>query len=334
MTDTAHKRTDDILRDIETRTAEEYAKAVSDMEKKLKDYLEETESARKVQEALLKSGKISKQEYQNWCYSRAMTGQRWQKMLDVLTSDMHHANEIAAAIASGRIPDIYALNANFGTYLVESGGRIDTGFTLYNHETAEELLGDMHQLMPRPSQKKALEIASNPDMQWNREKIQSCVFQGVVQGESPFEVAARLRTVGQMNYHASIRYARTMGTSAQNMGRYDSFKRAVSLGVELIIEWMATLDGRTRHSHRVMHGQRTTVDKPFYTPDGYTIYYPADCSGSSDAPQKEIWNCRCTLLAWVKGFEEETVKSSPKMGGMSFDEWVNAKESKQNGKVR
>ena len=38
-----------------------------------------------------------------------------------------------------------------------------------------------------------------------------------------------------------------------------------------------------------------------------------------------IWNCRCTLLAWVKGYEGDTVKSSPKMGDMSFEEWQKAK---------
>lgn len=122
-----------------------------------------------------------------------------------------------------------------------------------------------------------------------------------------------------------MRYARTMTTGAQNAGRYEAYRRADRLGVDLVIEWQATLDGRTRHEHRMMHGQRRKVDEPFRTPDGYTIYYPADSSGSSDVPQREIWNCRCTLLSWVKGFEGETVKASPKMGGMSFEEWQEEK---------
>ena len=219
------------------------------------------------------------------------------------------------------MPDVYALNANYGTYQIESGGKIDTGFTLYNHDTAKYLLGDQRQLMPKPSPRKAAEIAANKDMQWNKQKIQSAVLQGVLQGESPRQVADRLMQVGQMNYNSAVRYARTMTTSAHNAGRYQSYRRATDLGVDLTIEWEAVLDGRTRHAHRLMHGQQTTVDEPFETPDGYTIYYPADCTGDSDAPQEEIWNCRCTLLAWVKGFEGETVKSSPAMGDMTFEEW-------------
>ena len=38
-------------------------------------------------------------------------------------------------------------------------------------------------------------------------------------------------------------------------------------------------------------------------------------------------NCRCTILAFVKGFEHDTIKTSDKMGDMTFDEWLEAKEN-------
>ena len=100
--------------------------------------------------------------------------------------------------------------------------------------------------------------------------------------------------------------------------------RAEKQGVDLVIEWQATLDDRTRHSHRMMHGQRRKVDEPFVV-DGVSILYPGQSSGpgSSDIPQSMIWNCRCTLLSWVKGFEGKTVTRSPDMGDMSFEEWQN-----------
>jgi hypothetical protein len=41
-------------------------------------------------------------------------------------------------------------------------------------------------------------------------------------------------------------------------------------------------------------------------------------------------NCRCTLLAWVKGFEGETVKHSEDMGDMTFEEWQEAKAEPQD----
>ena len=332
MPDAGNEATEKLLKKLEKDVAREYKTAAKDMQSKLRAYLAKTEEGRKVQEGLLKEGKITQQEYQNWCYRHNMVGKRWEEMRDVLAEDMHHANEIARGIMEQKMPDVYALNANYATYQIEHDGKIDTGFTMYNHDTAEYLLGDQRQLMPKPSAKKAKEIAANKDMQWNMKKIQSAVLQGVLQGESPFDVAKRLQSVAQMNYNSAVRYARTMTTSAQNAGRYQAYRRAKALGVDLVIEWQATLDGRTRHDHRMMHGQRTEVDKPFHTPDGFTIYYPADSTGASDAPQREIWNCRCTLLSWVKGFEGETVKSSPKMDGMSFEEWQNAKAPKQEEK--
>lgn len=327
--DRGHELTELQLKKLERRIAREYKTAVSDMEKKLKEYLEENEEKRKIQEELLNAGKITKDDYRNWCYRHNMVGKRWENMLDTLTQDMHNANKIALRMTKEAMPDVYALNHNFGVYQIEHDGWIDTGLSLYNHDTAEYLLGDQRQLMPRPSTRKAAQIAANRDMQWNMKKIQSAVLQGVLQGESPYKVAERLRKVGQMNENASVRYARTMTTSAQNAGRYESFRRAKKIGVDLTIEWQATLDGRTRHDHRMMHGQRTDVDTPFHTPDGFTIYYPADCTGNSDAPQNEIWNCRCTLLSWVKGFEGDTVKESPKMGGKSFEEWQNEKKQQE-----
>lgn len=325
MADLGHQLTDKELKKLEREIAREYRTAVKDMQKKLEAYLEKTEDQRKIQEALYKAGKITKEEYQNWCFRHEMVGKRWEQMRDVLAGDMVNTNKIALKMTKDKMPDVYALNCNYATYQIEHDGKIDTGFTLYNHDTAEYLLGDQRQLMPKPSTRKAKEIAANKDMQWNMKKIQSAVLQGVLQGESPYDVAKRLEKVGQMNYNASVRYARTMTTSSQNAGRYEAYRRATKLGVDLTIEWQATLDSRTRHDHRMMHGQRTEVDKPFHTPDGFTIYYPADCTGSSDAPQSEIWNCRCTLLSWVKGFEGDTVKDSPKMEGKSFEEWLEAK---------
>lgn len=325
MADLGHKLTDKELKALEKRIAKEYNIAVKDMQGKLTAYLEQDEAKRKIQEQLYKEGKITKKDYTDWCYRHEMMGKRWEQMRDVLAEDMVNAEKIALKMSHDAMPDIYALNANYATYRIEHDASIDTSFTLYNHDAAEYLLGDQRQLMPKPSARKAKEIAADKSMQWNKQKIQSAVLQGVLQGESPYKVADRLQSVGQMNYNASVRYARTMTTSAQNAGRYEAFRRAKSKGVDLTIEWQATLDSRTRHEHRQMHGQRRDVDEPFETPDGYTIYYPADCTGSSNAPQKEIWNCRCTLLSWVKGFEGDTVKYSPKMGDMSFEEWLDIK---------
>ena len=328
MADYGHKLTDKQLKKLERDIAREYRKATKEASAKLQAYLAEDEAKRKVQMSLLKAGKISQKDYNDWVFRHTMMGKRWKEMLNVLAKDYHNANKIALKIAKNRMPDIYALNANFGTYQLEHDGRIDTSFTLYNHDTAEYLLEQERQLMPGPSTRKQKQIAANKDMQWNKKQIQSAVLQGILQGESPYEVARRLQHVGQMNYNSAVRYARTMTTNAQNAGRYQAFRRADNLGVDLTIEWQATLDGRTRHEHRLMHGQRRNVGEPFNV-NGVEILWPAQPNYKGEnIPQELIWNCRCTLLSWVKGFEGTTVTHSPKMGDMSFEEWQHAKEPK------
>lgn len=336
MADRGHELTEDALKALEKRIAKEYRTATTEARQKLEAYLKETEEKRKIQADLLNKGKITVKEYNDWCYRHIMTGKRWEQMSDSLARDFHNAKEIAKKISYDTMPDIYALNMNFGTYQLEQSGHIDTGFTLYNHDTAEYLLQSDREMMPPPSPKKKREIEANKDLQWNKKHIQSAVLQGVLQGESPYDVAKRLRSVGQMDYNASVRYARTMTTNVQNAGRYRAFERAKSLGVDLTIEWQATLDNRTRHEHRMMHGQRRDVGEPFTVTeaDGTTfeILWPAQTKfDGTDIPQNTIWNCRCTLLSWVKGFEGDTVKSSPKMDE-SFEEWQEEKEAQKEPK--
>lgn len=64
------------------------------------------------------------------------------------------------------------------------------------------------------------------------------------------------------------------------------------MGIKLKKEWLATLDGRTRHAHAMLDGQTAETDKPFHV-DGYEIMYPGDTS----APGYLVYNCRCTLIA-------------------------------------
>lgn len=329
MADAGHDMTDALLKETERKVKREYERAYRETQRKLKAYWKDIEGQAAKQRELLNAGKISQKDYDDWMLRHAAMGKRWEDMRDNLAQDYYNYNQVARSIVKGYQPEVYALNHNYATYQVEHSGGIDTAYTLYDKQTVERLIREDQVLMPDPSPRKKAQIARNKAMQWNKQALQSALTQGILQGESIPDIADRIaRTVSVRNYNDSVRYARTMFTSAENAGRYDGYRRADKMGIDLTIEWSATLDGRTRHDHRMMHGQRRNVDEPFETPDGYKIYYPADCTGESNAPQSEIWNCRCTLLAWVKGFERDTVKSSPKMGEMSFEEWQHEKEPK------
>jgi len=159
------------------------------------------------------------------------------------------------------------------------------------------------------------------DLRWNRQHLTSALEQSILQGDSVPEIARRLESVAVMDHKAAIRNARTMVTGAQNAGRDLAYKRAENMGIKLKRVWIATLDGRTRHEHRMLDGQRAKVDEPFKV-DGYTIRFPGD----PEAEPFLVYNCRCTTISEIEGFETDTTayRDDPDFGGMTYDEWKKA----------
>lgn len=88
-------------------------------------------------------------------------------------------------------------------------------------------------------------------------------------------------------------------TSAECKGRQDGFVKAQNDGIIMQREWIAAIDGRTRHAHRLIDGQLADVDKPFKSELG-DIMYPGDPTAAPD----NVYNCRCTLGCKVLGFGE------------------------------
>lgn len=333
MADKGHILTDERLKELEARLREEYLQAAEEIKDKLDDYLKRFKTKDKIWKKWVEEGKKTQEEYDRWRVGQIAVGERWEKMKDGIAEDLMHTNDIARQIVNGEMPEVFSLNANYALYQVEHDAKIDTSLTLYNREAVDMILRDDPDLLLPPGKMVSKAIAEGRAARWEKQKIQSVMMQELLQGESIPKMAKRLaEAVSDSDYKASIRNARTMATNAQNAGRYNAYERIQKSGIDLTLEWMATLDGRTRHEHRLMHGQRRNVGEPFEV-DGIEIMYPAQTGsfmGVSNIPQEMIWNCRCTILAWVKGYEHDTIKTSDKMGDMTFEEWLEAKPKPQN----
>jgi hypothetical protein len=129
-----------------------------------------------------------------------------------------------------------------------------------------------------------------------------------------------------MDRSAAIRNARTATTGAENAGRVDSYVEAESKGIELEQKWEAVLDMRTRSEHRQLDGQTCPVHGAFEI-DGEQIRYPGD----PEAPGYLVYNCRCQLVAEIKGIEYKGKRWDRLPDGMSYEEWRGRKE-KENKK--
>jgi SPP1 gp7 family putative phage head morphogenesis protein len=346
MMDYGHEWTDKELKKLEARIAREYKQAAKETAAKLEEYYKRHEAKKKIKLKELADGKIDEKEYKRWLIGQLAIGQRWQDMVDTLAEDYRNTNRIVYSMTRKFTYEAYALNHNYGTFEAEKGSHIDTSYTLYDRQTVERLIRDDPQLLPPPGRRVSQKIAEGSAVLWNKQVIQSLMTQSILQGESIGKIADRVQhdlspsftiedirnqdrktakqianELAKKNRDAAIRNARTMTTGAENAGRVDSYKRAESMGIKLQQEWIATLDNRTRHEHRLLDGQKVAVGDEFKV-DDYTIRFPGD----PQAAPEMIYNCRCTVIGVVAGTQMDKLKAkdlprNSKLGDMTYEEW-------------
>lgn len=309
--DLGHEETDKALKSLERKISREYKAAYKTANDRLMRFMERFDKQDKEKLAEIAAGKITRKEYIEWRVKKITESVAFRGIRDVLAEDMSNANKIATGMINDFTKDVYADNVNFGVYEVESGMHMATSFTLYDKYTVENLLKDDPNIIPRAR----LDIPK--DLRWNRKKINSAITQGILAGDSIPNIAKRLHGVTDMNKKAAIRNARTYTTAAENKGRVDSYQYAKSLGIQMQQEWLAVVDMRTRASHRHLDGERVDVGGTFSN----GCKFPGDPSGRPE----EIYNCRCTLIAALKGIPSDSADRFMRLPeGMTYDEWKNA----------
>lgn len=314
--DEAHRVTDVYLSDLEARLKIEYAKASKEARAKLDDYLRRFRTKDEIWRKRLAAGEVTNAEYRRWRMGQITQGNHWRNVRDELARDLRSADKIARAIIDGEIPVIYALNYNFATFSAEHDSLVDTSAYLYVPESVAYIMRENPDLLPPPGKRMTKRIAEQKALQWGRQQVQSCFLQSILLGDSIPEMARRVsETLGTRSLGDAVRYARTAATGAENRGRDDAYTRAERKKIPLTRYWLATLDNRTRHSHRHLHGEKRDGER--YS-NG--LRYPGDTSGRPE----EYWNCRCCQSATVLD-DVDVPKTSPKLGELSFEEWLEAK---------
>ena len=328
--DWAHDDTERKIKEIERRITKEYARAEKEIQAKLDDYLRRFEKKDALKRKAVEKGLITEAEYRQWRIGQILVGQRWAEMRDAIANDMANASQIARAIAFGEMPGIYAENFAYTMYMADamSGWKIGQGFTLYSKDAVSVLFKE-GQFWHSPGIKTLERIAMGKQRAWDRQEIQSVMMQSIMQGESISKMATRLaETVGESDRKAAIRNARTMATGVQNAGRQDAIHRANEIGEEFGIrvmkQWMATLDGRTRHWHAELDGEVVPENEPFVNDYG-EIEYPGD----PGAEPANVYNCRCTMISCLEGLgfnnslhPSVTGRQMGKdLNGISYEDW-------------
>lgn len=293
--DYIHKWTDKKLDDLEKTIARQYRQPIKEARRKIDEYLD-------------RFADLPPSEYK-----RIMSGSGWQALINTLVMIFHATNINVTALIHNTANVVYAENYDYGTFEVESGVGVDTQYTLRDSDK-------VHPPKEKPAKKR--------DTTRNRQLIQSVMLGLLLSGRDLKTVSTQLsQTVGKRNVTAMTFSARNIITAAENAGRADSYQRAEEMGIEGIKEeWIATLDEKTRHTHRILDGQRVNVGQPFYV-EGYTIKYPGDPAAE---PEMRC-NCRCRLVCmtgdarFIPNLGKGGVREKIEVQKKKYIDWKNEK---------
>jgi SPP1 gp7 family putative phage head morphogenesis protein len=321
MSDAGTKKTEKEIKKVEQTLNEVYSEAEKDIQDKLTTFLSKYSTKNQIKLNKLSAGEITQEEYNNWVQGQIFQSQQWTIKHAQICQVMTNTNKIAVNMVNNNMINIFAFNSNYQAYQIEKGFGINFGFGLYDTKTVTNLIKNDPQILPK------WKINEKKDYIWNSKKVNNAITQGIIQGESLDKIAKRMSTgLCSQNENLMKTFARTGMTQAQNAGRYQRQMDAKQLGINLVKEWMSTLDGRTRDSHRHMDGEQIKVGDKWH-PQKFSngCRYPGD----PEAPPQEVYNCRCTLVADLVDYPAEyerydNIDGKP-IKNMTYDEWAKAK---------
>lgn len=112
------------------------------------------------------------------------------------------------------------------------------------------------------------------------------ISRGVASGLPYRDIARNINNASGSGLSNAKRIARTEGHRIQQTATNDAQYAAKSKGADVVKQWDAALDGRTRDSHRRVDGEIRELDEKFSN----GLRFPGDPAGRAE----EVINCRCT----------------------------------------
>lgn len=170
---------------------------------------------------------------------------------------------------------------------------------------------------------KGLYTRLGEDIALLKRKITAQVSRGIATGASFSMVAKQLADYTNIGYNNAVRIARTEGHRIQVQSGMDACYKAQEKGADVVKQWDAALDKRTRESHALVDGEIRELDETFSN----GLRYPGDPDGGA----AEVVNCRCALLQRARkaldADELETLKERAEYFGL--DKSANFEDFKQ-----
>ena len=116
------------------------------------------------------------------------------------------------------------------------------------------------------------------------------ISRGLSIGMSNQDMARNLKNSMDVSMRKAFQIAQNEGARVRQSAIYDSMAQAKKKGADIVKQWSATLDGKTRPVHAELDGQYAEIDEDFKYSGG-KVFAPKQFGIAS-----EDINCRCTLL--------------------------------------
>lgn len=118
------------------------------------------------------------------------------------------------------------------------------------------------------------------------------ITRGIATNSSYADITRNVARKSEATLNQAYRIVRTEGHRVQEEVKFKTINQAKDKGADVVKQWDAAIDRRTRKSHIALDGQLREVDQPFKSPvTGKTAMYP----GGFGVAAEDI-HCRCTAL--------------------------------------
>jgi len=201
----------------------------------------------------------------------------------------------------------------------------DLGFDIVNPKIVDAVVADKMSLIKWPD-------ASKDNAKLLIKRIKGIVEQGIIQGTPLQEVSRQVKEQMGIGASKSIRIIRTETGRCQNEGTIKGYDEAQAEGVEIVRVWLASLDDRTRDTHRSMDKQEADPKTNLFTLPGGAVTRGPHLSGIA----AEDINCRCAVTAQISEMPAEVRAARDPVTGksiniknMTYAQWAKVKNIKK-----
>lgn len=164
---------------------------------------------------------------------------------------------------------------------------------------------------------KSLYDSLGEDVNYLKKSIRAELSRGTANGSTWNEMAEKIakgmNSPFKKAYNRAVVISRTEGHRIQQKSALDAQYAAKEKGADIVKQWDATLDNKTRPHHRRLDGQLRELEEPFEL-EGMTAMAP----GYFGKP-KEDCNCRCCLLQRARWALDEGELDELKKRAAYFD---------------